>query len=137
MSSSSSSFSNKTPDLIYYSDKKDLPDYDILEKSKNDTEYISTNLNIYADSKLTIPIGYITGRVLQDQNITSYTGYVKFTTFNGALTYYAVSDDYYSSIYIDTILAGSGNLLGATGYVVVIRNEDLDYLINYVYLEKK
>lgn len=129
-------FEERKPDLIYYSIKKELSQYYVLAKCPVATEYISPNYNIYADKELTIPIGYITGKILQDQNITSYTGYVKFTTFNGALTYYSINPDGYESpIYNNTILAGSGDLLGTTGIVSSIANKN--YLANYVYFNKK
>ena len=129
---------SRQPDLIYYSNKLDLKDFDILAQCKTATEYISPSLNVYSDKELTNPIGKITSRILQDKELTSYTGYVQFKTFKGSLTYYNLNlEDYYSSTYINTIIAGSGDLLGVTGYVAVLRSEELKYLTNYVYFDKK
>jgi hypothetical protein len=128
----------KKPDLVFYSLFVSLNDFEILAKCATTTEYISSNYQIYADSLLTNPIGYITNKIIQDEYITSFMGYVRFTSFPGTLNYTAVNlvgaDQPY---FLDTIISGSGDLFGVSGYVVVKTNEDKDYLTNYVYFDKK
>jgi hypothetical protein len=128
----------KNPDIIFYSKKIFLKDFEILAKSSSATEYIAPNYNIYSDPALTNSIGLITHKTLIDGNITSFTDYVLFPEYNCALTFYAINiNGFEQNVYYDTIIAGSGFLLGSTGIVAVLVDVNKTYNTYYVYLTNK
>jgi hypothetical protein len=130
--------SDKQPDLVYYSPFVALKDFEILAKCSTTTEYVASNYKIYANPNLVDEIGFITSKLIQDKYITSFIGYVTFTSFNGTLNYNAinlVNED--QPIFINTITSGNGDLLGVKGYVSSITSQDKKYLTNYVYFDNK
>jgi hypothetical protein len=128
----------RKPDLTFYYSHKAALNYEVLAKCSSATEYISTNIPIYANSDLTGQIGYQTQIHIKDAKITSFTCYVLFSTFNGSLTFYNIdpaNTSFTDPLFLDTIISGSGDLLGSTGIVATVVLNDLRTV--YVYFDKK
>jgi len=125
------------PDITVYYSNSASNNYEILASSASWKEKIS-NVPVYADFNLTIPIGNITTTLLKKKGITLFSANVIFTVVNGAINYAnsELSPTKGENVYVDTITSGNGDFTFVDGYVISIFDPNSDTVILQFYFNK-